>query len=133
MYEIAKYFIEFAKELVGLGTTLQKADLERRIRLAQHIENISKCLEDIAQSFRDNHQPYKSCGELDEYVYSLPDVCEGMVDDSAIRRLVDLLSHRAHGRAVTFIGTDDVQKKEESNLMDQAAGQMRAFASTLKV
>jgi len=133
VFEIAKYFIEFAKELVGLGSTLQKADLERRIRLAQHIENISKCLEETAQSFRDNREPYASCGELDEYVWSLPDICKGMIDDTTIQRFVDLLSRRAHSRELFFFVHDDVQKKRESNLMDQAAGQLRAFASTLKV
>jgi hypothetical protein len=50
VYEIAKYFLEFAKELVGLGSSLQKAALEKRLRLAQLIESISTCLENIAGS-----------------------------------------------------------------------------------
>jgi hypothetical protein len=132
VYEIAKYFLEFAKELVGLGSSLQKAALEKRLRLAQLIESISTCLENIAGSFREGKEPHKSCGELDEYVRLLPEVLDGVVSEETSTHFLDLLSQRAHARAVMVIIHDQEPLKREIALMDKAAGQLKAFANTLK-
>ncbi|MEA5505790.1 hypothetical protein VB735_22290 [Halotia wernerae UHCC 0503] len=121
MYEIAKYFLEFAKELVGLGSSLQKAELEKRLRLAQLIESISTCLESIADSFREGKEPHKSCGELDEYVRLLPEVLDGVVSEETSTHFLYLLSRRrAHARAVMFIMHDQEPLKREIALMDKA-------------
>src|SRR5260370_2737859 len=98
-YEIAKYFLEFAKELVGLGSTLQKAKFEKRTRLAQHLDNIAGCLEAIGIAFNKMEEPHGQCGALGEYVRSLPDVCKGILSEEDIERFKELLESKADSRA----------------------------------
>jgi hypothetical protein len=123
---------DFTNPLVGLGASLQKAELEKRLRLAQLIESISTCLENIADSFREGKEPHKSCGELDEYVRLLPEIFHGLVSKETSDHFLELLSQRAHARAVMFIMDDREPLKREIALMDKAAGQLRAFTNTLK-
>lgn len=132
MYEIAKHFLQFAKELVGLGTTLQKANLEKRTRLAMHIEGIADCLTAIAVAFRERRVPNEQCGALDEYVRSLPTTCEGVVSADDIEHFQETLQMRAHARAMMSIFTDDKATEDEIDGMDRAAGQLKAFASSLR-
>src|SRR5262249_16158335 len=112
--EIGKYFLQFAKELIGLGSTLQKAKLDKLIRLAQYAENISTCLQVIGEAVGKNKEPHGQCGELDEYVRSLPDVCSGLLTETDIQRFQDLLERRAHGRAVALISHDEASRKSEA-------------------
>jgi hypothetical protein len=133
MYEIAKYFLEFVKELMGLKSSVEKADLEKRTRLAQYLENISTSLNAIGAAFAKKEEPDAQCGELDEYVRSLRHVCGGILADSEISRFEGLLQGRANGRAVMFISDDAVARKTEAQLMAKAAGQLKALANSLKV
>jgi hypothetical protein len=133
MYEIAKFFLEFAKDLVGLGSTLQKAKIEKRIRLAQYLENISTCLHSIGEAFSKHEEPYGLFGELEEYVRSLPNVCSGLLADTEILRFQRLLEGRAHGRAVVIISHDETSRKSEAEIIARAAGQLKALANSLKV
>ncbi len=132
-YEIAKYFLEFAKELVGLGSTLQKAKLEKRTRLAEHLDNIAGCLEAIGIAFNKKEEPHEQCGALEEYARSLPNVCKGILSEADIERFKELLERKAHGRAVLFILHDETSRKAEIDLMARAAGELKALAGSLKV
>ena len=113
--EMGKFFLQFAKDLVGLSATLQKSTLEKRNRLAEHLEKIAECLTGIASSFQEKQVPFEQCGALDEYVASLPSVCEGIVPSPDIERFQKVLGKRAHARAMMSVFSDESATQNEIN------------------
>jgi hypothetical protein len=131
--EIGKFFLQVANDFIGHIATFKKMKFEKRERLAEHIKNIANCLKAIADSFQEKRVPFEKCGELDEYVASLPSVCKGIVPPEDIERFQNVLQKRAHARAMMSIFSDESATQNEVNQLASASGQLKAFANALIV
>ena len=59
--------LDISKELLGLGSTLAKAQHERRAALADYLVNVANCIENITKSVSipENHSYREFCAELE--------------------------------------------------------------------
>ena len=71
MLDTIKTLLNFGKTLFGLKADLEKAELERRKRIADYLDKVVDSLRDTVAGFRVNQLPHEACGALSGYVRSL--------------------------------------------------------------
>ncbi|WP_088241069.1 hypothetical protein [Calothrix rhizosoleniae] len=132
-YDIAKNLLEFAQNLLNLGDSIAKKELEKRLRIADYLDKIAKCIDDIVALFERGEKPYGGCGELDEYLRSIFDTLQGVFSEDDIERYERVLTGGALARGALFIVKDAGSKEIAQGTLEDAAGRFRALANRLRI
>jgi hypothetical protein len=132
-YEIAKNLLDLAKALFGLKSELQKATLERRIRIADYLDKIGACLGEVASGFRSGKVPAEACGRLTEYMRSLMEVVGNTIDPSKVAYFDKVLDEAALTRGILVHTTDPSVREQGLEKLESAAGEFKALADRLRV
>ncbi len=132
-YDIAKHLLEFAQNLLNLGDSIAKKELEKRLRLADYLDKVATCIDDIVASFKRDDKPYSECGQLNEYLHSIFDILQGTLSEEDAIRYEQFLTGAALARGSLSIVEDAGSKEVAQSTLEDSAGRFRALANRLRV
>jgi hypothetical protein len=133
MLDTIKTLFDFGKTLFGVKADLEKAELERRKRIADYLDKIADSLHDTAAGFKSNQLPHESCGALSGYVRSLIEAVGTSIEPAQLEHYSSLLSSAALTRQLLYeIESADEKEKALADL-ELAGGEFRAIANFLRV
>jgi hypothetical protein len=129
-----------SKELIGLGTTLAKAQHERRLALADYLSKIADCIQKITQSFRarDTDALKMLCAELEVYGEDCGRILAEMLQHDKAEELskrVAQATYTRRGVEPDFLLSnvfDPDSFLSDLRDLDEAVGHLRGTANTLR-
>ena len=135
MLDIAKTIWEVGKGLFGVRGELQKAQRDRRDRLAAYFSELATLIESVSASLRLKQYPHGSCAQLQTLAQLMSETLRGLVGEQ-----------QAHDYQVKLLHVREIEMlfgqlqslppdKAEAKLaeLDAAAGYFRATAAHLRV
>ncbi len=131
--EVAKNLLGLAKALFGLKSELQKAALDRRIRIADYLDKIGNCLAEAASGFRGGQVPFETCGRLAEYMRSLMEVVGDTIDPARVAHFAEVLDDAALTRGILANSAEEAEREQGLEKLESAAGEFKALADSLRV
>jgi hypothetical protein len=133
MFDTIKTLLDFGKALFGFKADLEKAELERRKRIADYLDKIADSLRDTVAGFRDNQLPHEACGSLSGYVRSLIEAVGTSIDPEQLEHYSSLLSSAALTRQLLYEVESADEKEKALADLELAGGEFRAIANFLRV
>jgi len=120
------------KTLFSFGGSLSKASVERRGRMADLFEKVAECLDETAKEIRAGDFPHGRCQELLNYSVDLPAMIKDEVGAGKAQEIGSALVD-AHSVEKLFALREGLEGREELRKLDEAAGDLRALANTVRV
>ena len=139
-----------SKEIIGLGTTLAKAQHARRLALAEYLGKIADCIQQISDEARKINPPDYSaflfdhtgarrtlCAELEVYGRDCGRILTEMLDPDTAAELAERIkdaTYTRRGMAPGFLLSADPASSLSSDLrqLEEAVGHLRGTANTLR-
>ncbi|MEK6801963.1 MAG: hypothetical protein AABZ34_04760 [Nitrospirota bacterium] len=135
MLDLAKTIWEVGKEIFGIRGDLQKAQRDRRDRLANYFSELAELIESVSASLKIKQYPHGSCAQLHTLAQLMQKTLRGLVESGQAREFQDRLM-RVWEIEQLF---SQLQSKSDSVVrkrlieLDEAAGFFRATAAHLRV
>lgn len=130
-FTIAKGFLDLAKGLLGFKAALSAENQQKKERISQFLAKISECLESIATGLKQGTSVTAKCGELSEYMDSLMQVLQGVVDHEVLEKYSKLLSQAAIARGLAAELKEGEASTAGIKIIEEAAGRFRGLANVL--
>jgi hypothetical protein len=132
--------LTLSKELLSLGSTLAKAQHDRRVAFANYLDKIADCVGKISQSARagNNESRYALCAELEVYGRDCGAIISEMLDKEraeVISRKIEAATYTRRGMVFDAIILDEgrlIPLPLALKQLDEAAGHLRGMANTLR-
>jgi hypothetical protein len=121
-----------AKALLSMQETFRKSDGERRKQIADYFQNISHCLEGIAQELSQRKLPHAKCAELQTYAAELPAAISDEIGMEKAGNLAGQLSAAAGIKGTLLEEAERSQERTDKiSKIEEAAGVFRALAVSI--
>jgi hypothetical protein len=133
MLDTIKTLFDFGKTLFGFKADLEKAELERRKRIADYLDKVADSLIDTVAGFRDNQLPHEACGALSGYVRSLIEAVGTSIKPEQLEHYSSLLSSAALTRQLLYEVESADEKEKALADLELAGGEFKAIANFLRV
>jgi hypothetical protein len=133
MFDTIKTLLDFGKALFGFKADLEKANLERRKRIADYLDKVADSLCDIVAGFRDHRLPHEACGSLGGYVRSLIEAVGTSIELEQLEYYSSLLSNAALTRQLLYEVESADEKENALEYLELASGEFKAIANFLRV
>ena len=130
-FTIAKGFLDLAKGLLGFKAALSAEDQQKKERISHFLIKVSECLESIATGLKQGTGVAARCGELNEYMDSLMQVLEGVVDHEVLEKYSQLLSQAAIVRGLVAELGHGEESATGIEIIEESAGRFRGLANVL--
>ena len=134
-FEIVKTIFDVAKSLFGLRTELEKAERDKRDRVAAYFLDIGKLIEEVSAKLKLKQYPHDSCAQLEALAKLMPETLKGLLPEKTVREIHEKL-YPGH-KIKLFFGQNSPLKPNEIPgklvQLDEAAGTFKALAAHLKV
>ena len=112
--------------------TFRKSDGERRKQIADYFQNISHCLEGIAQELSQRKLPHAKCAELQTYAAELPAAISDEIGMEKAGNLAGQLSAAAGIKGTLLEEAERSQERTDKiSKIEEAAGVFRALAVSI--
>lgn len=124
--------LSVAKALWGYKDLFDKAKREKRDRIANYFEQISRCLAETSTMLKDNQYPHGACGEMLGYADMLPETVGGIISKEKAQDLANQL-HSMHELEKLYSQLHDAPDKDEQlGRLLEASGILQALANSLR-
>lgn len=135
MIDIVKAIWEVGKGIFGVRTELQKAQRDRRDRLANYFSDLANLIESVAASLRIRQYPHGSCAQLHTLAELMSETLKDLVDpvkaDEYQKKLLQVWEIEKLFGEIQGMSEEKVGKRLTE--LDEAAGFFRATAAHLRV
>lgn len=129
---IIKNIMDVATCLFGLRDVFQKADKDRRDRIADYFREVSVCLAATYDSLASNRIPHGRCAELSSYADSLPGVVEGFIEETKARELSALLKQSYGVEGLWGLMNGNTANNPDIAIIAQASGIFLALSNSVR-
>jgi len=124
---------EVAKGIIELIPKLRAARREKRLRIADLMEQISESLVEVSAEIRSGNQPHGQCGQILGYAEQLPRVLKSVVGNTRAEALGEQLN-ASHAVEILAMRMERIKNKEPYLAkLEEAGGKFRAVAHMLRV
>lgn len=135
MIDIVKTIWEVGKGIFGVRNELQKAQRDRRDRLANYFSDLANLIESVAASLRIRQYPHGSCAQLHTLAELMSETLKDLVDqvkaDEYQKKLLQIWEIEKLFGEIQGMSEEKVGKRLTE--LDEAAGFFRATAAHLRV
>jgi len=124
--------LSVADKLFSLRGEFRKAHREKRDRIADLFEKISKCIADVSTELKADKEPYGKCAEMLTYANMLEDTVKDEIGEEKAEQLAqDLID--AHEVEALWIQLHNAPDRDNQLAkLDQASGVFIAIANLLR-
>ena len=131
--EVVEGIRDVAKGIIELIPKLQSARRDKRLRIANLMEQISDCLIKVSAEIRIGNQPHGQCGQLIGFAEQLPTMLKNAIGKNEANALGQQL-HASYKVEELAMRLDRVKKKEPYLAkLEEASGKFRVVALVLRV
>lgn len=124
--------LSVAKALLGFTESFKKARRERKDRIANYFEEVSKCLEEVSKELKADRYPHGKCAEMGIYADRLTNTVGHVIGKVEAKKLAKNLK-KVHEVEKLFSELyNSPNKTRELTKLDEASGIFRALAVSLR-
>ncbi len=130
--EIIGTLLKIAKQLFGLKTDIEKANKERKEKIATYLENVSITITEVATELRLGNIPHGKCAEMGGHTELLQETIGDLIDKKRLEQLTSYLkaAEKVESIYAELSGAKDSEK--EIAKLDEASGWFRALSVSVK-
>lgn len=123
--------VNVTKTLLGFKKTMIEEDERTRQKISDYLLGISDCLTAVYQDLVNDKVPHGRCTEMKEYARLLPETLGKAIGNVKAKELSEMLAdaHEVERLAMEF--DRDLEAKNELIKIDEAAGTLRALATSI--
>lgn len=124
--------LSVAKALFDFKGEFDKSRRDRKDRIAQYFEEISKCLAEISSELKAHKYPYGKCAEMRTYADRLPRTVGDIIGKNEAQRLAKDLES-AHEVELLFNQLEgSPNRRRDLAKLEEASGIFKALANSLR-
>ena len=124
--------LSVAGRLFALKGALSRARRDRRDRIAEYFEQVSRCLTEVSGTLKKGEVPHGKCAEMQVYATQLADTISDQVNKDEAKRLGEQLESAHEVERLLYLLDSSPDRDSELAKLDEAAGKFQGLATSIR-